>query len=311
LILKSFGGCFIIGGQLGIKVLFDKPLFRCYDIFVAKEADMNNIARQKELFTPAGRLAIKAGITNETPVRPIIENLIKGFIELVYPKICLSCKKPLGRFSIDNYVCLGCWANIKMNLPPFCRRCSRTLKKQDLAKNICRECLKKDVHFDRAFSPCVYEGTIKELIHQCKYGQKEYLAQTFAKLLAGFIKEYRVPVDNIDYIIPVPLHKAKLRQREFNQAEILCRFIGKDFNKPVIADNLFRCRQSRSQTELKPQARFLNVKDSFAVIEKDSLKGKNILLVDDVLTTGATASEASLALKNAGAMIVFVLTVAT
>ena len=128
--------------------------------------------------------------------------------------------------------------------------------------------------------------------------------------MINFIKEYSLPVNYLDFIIPMPLHKTKLREREFNQAEILSMHIAKEFNKDSISNILLRHRQTKTQTELKNKDRFLNVANSFSVDSRSDLKGKNILLIDDVLTTGATSSEAALALKKAGAQTVFVLTLA-
>lgn len=125
-----------------------------------------------------------------------------------------------------------------------------------------------------------------------------------------FIKEYNLPIGYIDFIIPIPLHRIRLREREFNQAEVLARNIAREFNKDLLNNNLIRHRLTKTQTDLEENERILNVKDSFRVLEKKCLKGKNILLIDDVLTTAATSSEAAYALKNAGANMVFVLTLA-
>jgi len=128
--------------------------------------------------------------------------------------------------------------------------------------------------------------------------------------MVEFIKEYNLPMQFIDAIIPIPLSKTKLREREFNQALILSSCIGSEFNKKVLADKLLRHKDTKTQTDLKDDERFLNVRDAFGVTEQSCIKGKNILLIDDVLTTGATCSQASLALKNAGANSVYVLTLA-
>ena len=125
-----------------------------------------------------------------------------------------------------------------------------------------------------------------------------------------FIKEYSLPIEYIDLVVPVPLHKTRLREREFNQAQVLSRHIAKEFNKKVSSGALERIRHTKSQAELVINQRRINVKNSFSAPKKSEVKGKNILLVDDVLTSGATSSEAASALKEAGAGIVFVLTLA-
>jgi len=236
--------------------------------------------------------------------------LIKGLVDLVYPRRCLACKNRLTVSAFDDFVCPECWCKIKRNLPPFCHSCGRRLQHADFAKNICVLCLKKKLHFDRAFSPCIYDGVLKELIHEFKYKGKDYLGLPLSKLMIEFIQEYDLPIDYLDFIIPIPLHKTRLREREFNQAEILSNYIAKEFKKEVLSDILIRNRHTKRQTDLETGDRFFNVKGSFSVTKDNLIQGKNLMVVDDVLTTGATSSEAAYALKEVGAGIVFVLTLA-
>ena len=236
--------------------------------------------------------------------------LINGLIDLVYPKKCLACKNKITALSVDNLICGACWEEIERNVPPFCYSCGRHLGKENLTKSICSTCLKKKLHFNRAFSPCIYTGIIKDLIHEFKYNNKDYLGPPLSRLMIDFIKEYNLPMQYIDLLVPIPLHKTRLRQREFNQAEVLSKYIAKEFQKDLSNEVLRRNRPTKTQTELELKERLLNVKDSFTVTKPEEIKDKNILLVDDVLTTGATSSEAALALKKAGANIVFVLTLA-
>ena len=236
---------------------------------------------------------------------------INALLDIIYPKSCLTCKRNLkGIPNIENSVCLDCWKKIKRNRPPFCYSCGRYLDNSRHTKHICPSCIKIPLCFDRAFSPCVYEGVIKDLIHEFKYKGKDYLGLPLSRIMIEFIKEYDLPMQFIDFVIPVPLHKTKLREREFNQAGILSDNIAKEFNKKVLRRHLIRNRPTKTQTELEDKERFTNVKDSFSVKEGPVIKGKNILLVDDVLTTAATSSEAASALKSAGAHIVFVMTLA-
>lgn len=240
----------------------------------------------------------------------MLRRLINGLVDIVYPKTCLACKDKIKTSSLNGLICTQCWGSIKRNLPPFCHSCGRQLEKNNFCKNICPVCQKTKLHFDRAYSPCIYTGVIKELIHEFKYKNKDYLGPVLSKPMIEFIKEYNLPIDFLDFIIPVPLHKTKLREREFNQAEILSKHIAEEFKKDVLTDILVRHRNTKTQTELELKERFTNVKGSFAVTKDAGIKGKSLLLVDDVLTTGATSSEAALSLKNAGANIVFVLTLA-
>ena len=241
----------------------------------------------------------------------MLRGFFEGIINIIYPKICLSCRRPLKEKSgVDNFVCNVCYSQIKRNLPPFCACCGRHLEKKQFARNLCPDCIRARPHFDRAFSPCVYDGVIKELIHQFKYNSKDYLGTTLSRFMVDFIKEYDFPMEHLDAIVPVPLHKIRLREREFNQAQILSNHLAREFKKDLVEKCLMRRRYTRTQTELEPHQRLVNVKGSFSVINEKYIKGKNILLVDDVLTTGATSSEAASTLKEAGAHIVFVLTLA-
>ena len=240
----------------------------------------------------------------------MLRRLFNGLANLVYPARCLSCRSALDSHAAGDLICATCLGNIKRNTPPFCHYCGRQLEKKTLAKNICRGCLKKNLHFDRAFSPCVYEGVAKELIHEFKYRSKEHLGKPLSTIMLDFIREYRLPVEFIDLVIPVPLAKNRLREREFNQSEILARHIAGELKKPLVTECLKRHRSTRRQTDLQPEKRFLNVSGSFSVTNAGEITGKNVLLIDDVLTTGATSSEAAGSLKNAGARIVFVLTLA-
>lgn len=240
----------------------------------------------------------------------MLSALLNGLVGLIYPNKCLACKKKLPSEIKENFICSACWGQIKLNAPPFCHCCGRHLAKNNLAKNICSSCQKTMLHFDRAFSPCLYEGVIKDLIHEFKYKKKDYLAGSLSRIMIDFIEEYTLPVSFVDLVVPVPLHKIRLREREFNQAKLLSEHIAKKFNKDLFDDGLVRLRNTRTQTEMENLERFQNVKDTFALNEPGRVKHKNILLIDDVLTTGATCSEAALTLKNAGANIVFVMTLA-
>ncbi len=241
----------------------------------------------------------------------LIRNLAGGIINIVYPKTCHVCKDKIGTSSIGGLVCSGCWAKIKINLPPFCRQCGRSLAGARFMKDTCAGCFGNIVYFDRAFSPCSYEGVVKELIHAFKYKNKDYLGDALSRLMIDFVKEYNLPIESMDLIVPVPLSKTRLREREYNHALILAGGLGREFNKSVVQDRLIRHRNTGTQTELEDTERFLNVKGAFSVNGQDAVRRKNILLVDDVLTTGATCSEAALTLKEAGANAVYVLTLAS
>ena len=186
----------------------------------------------------------------------MLRDFVSGLLDFIYPKACVVCKAGIkDKPCVDEILCAECWGKIKRNMPPFCHSCGRQLQKKNLTKHICPECVRKRLHFDRAYSPCVYDGTIKELIHEFKYKGRDYLGHTLSKLMVDFIKEYNLPMDYIDFIIPVPLHKTRMREREFNQAQVLSEHIAREFNKDLLNDALVRHRMTQTQTELDIEKR--------------------------------------------------------
>ncbi|RJP28173.1 MAG: ComF family protein [Candidatus Omnitrophota bacterium] len=238
-------------------------------------------------------------------------SLLKGIKDIIYPRVCIACNTKISEdASIEKLICLKCWEKIGRNKPPFCQQCGRQLQRKNINKSICDGCVRSNVYFDRAFSPYRYEGAIKKLIHNFKYNNKKFLNKPLANLLINFINEYEIPIRFIDFLVPIPLNNARLREREFNQSQLLAERLSMILSKPVLNNALSRVVNTRSQAELNGQERFINIKNAFRTIETSAIKGKNILLVDDVFTTGATLSEAACVLKKSGANIVFALTLA-
>lgn len=225
-----------------------------------------------------------------------------NFINIIYPARCAICHNVVSPKII---LCQDCLKAIELNVAPFCPRCGRGLN-----RSACGNCKKMAFHFDRAWSACRYKDIAAALIHLLKYKGKREIKNPLIKIITNFIKESRIPMHNIDIITPIPLHQAKLREREFNQSLLLSEGIAGVFNIKHSVKNLIRIKNQNTQTKLNVNSRFRNIKGSFKIKNSANFKNKNVLLVDDVLTTGATTSEASRVLKQAGARKVFVLTFA-
>jgi ComF family protein len=241
----------------------------------------------------------------------MLRGLFKGLQDLIYPNCCLVCKNKVPPPDRQELICSGCWNQIEKNLPPFCASCGRHLAPEAIEKNACPNCSKIDYFFDRAFSPCVYTGAVKKLIHEFKYAGKDYLGKPLGKLMHTFILDYRLPMEHLDFVIPIPLHKSRQREREFNQAEILSREVARKFDKQLLTNALIRVKPTKTQTGLTFQERCRNMEESFSVVKPELIKNTNLLLVDDVLTTGATSSQAARCLKESGAAKVLLLTLAS
>jgi len=239
-----------------------------------------------------------------------VKSFLNNLLSIFYPKICVVCHNSLENKAIDNFLCINCWQGIKRNVPPLCIICGREIRGTAINKSICLSCQTQRFSFDRVLSPCSYEGVMRELIHKFKYQNKSYLSPFLVRLLIDFIYQQHIALDDFDLVMPIPLHKIRLREREFNQAEFLAKQIAREFSLSLSSTNLWRKHHRQAQMELSEEKRWDNIKGCFALHDPEEVKGKNVLLIDDVITTGATCQEAASMLKAAGVGIVFVLTLA-
>ncbi len=250
----------------------------------------------------------------------VFRSLWKNFVNLVYTLTCLICKVRLTPLS-DKPLCTACWQGIDFNLSPFCRVCGKHLPACPVDNQadepatgraqafICKDCQRSAYFFSKAHSVCIYDGIIKECIHLFKYKAKLSLAQPLSKLMVDFAGNF-LNMQNIDLILPVPLHGSKLRSRQFNQAALLAKGLAEAFSKQVQDKLLIKIHSGPAQVNLSRTKRLENVQGSFKVKDIGPLKDRNILLVDDVLTTAATANECAKTLLEAGAQRVDVFTLA-
>jgi len=208
----------------------------------------------------------------------------------------------------ENLICQCCYQKIKYNRGIFCKRCGLTLH-LDYNKS-CPACKNRNFHFDRAWSACIYEEPLKKLIHLFKYNLKLKLKKLFTPILTRFIKDSHLPMQDYDLLLPVPMHPARLRQRDVNHSQILTGDIQSYFDIPISCGKLTSKHRYHPQAQLKVRERLNNVKDAFRVSCKDAFKDKKVLIIDDVFTTGSTVSEIANALKQDGAWRVDVLTLA-
>jgi len=175
----------------------------------------------------------------------------------------------------------------------------------------CGMCRRAAPPFQRAVAYGAYDGTLRDLIHLLKYQQIKPVAPLLGRLLAEALAGVRLPEPLV--VVPVPLFKRKLRERGFNQTEEIARaFMHRRLLRSIQLDtcSLVRVRETASQTGLTRHQRRANLRGAFAVARPESIEGRNVLVIDDVMTTGTTAGECSRVLLRAGAKQVFVATVA-
>lgn len=192
---------------------------------------------------------------------------------------------------------------------PLCPVCGVPHGTEGGIDHLCSRCMLTPPPFDGARGAFLYDGPLQMLIHRHKYGHKAHLRRPLALLAIRRLTPFVHSVAP-DVIIPVPLHRTRLRERGFNQAVLMGVVLAREWRLPLLRDTLRRVRPTAAQVTLSAQERHSNVRGAFAVTDPARIAGKRVLLVDDVSTTGSTVAECSRVLKGAGAGAVFVATVA-
>jgi ComF family protein len=236
------------------------------------------------------------------------QSWLNAGLGLLYPEVCQLCHKQRA-VARDGFVCSSCWSHVRFIRAPFCERCGLPFEGDFTTKFECTNCREMELHFSSARSAVVAKTVVLEAIHRFKYSH----ALWFENFLADLLLREAAPVlknESWDFIVPVPLHPLKQREREFNQAEILARHLADKTSIPLNNKILRRITPTATQTLLSREQRATNMHGAFAVRDKVQLAGKKIVIVDDVFTTGATTSACARALRSAGADDVCVWTVA-
>lgn len=226
-----------------------------------------------------------------------------GFL---YPNVCQFCQNNSAT-QREGYVCAACWTQVRFIRAPFCERCGLPFEGDITTAFECTNCRDLEFHFTSARSAVVAKTLVLEAIHRFKYSRALWLENFLADLL---IRE-AVPVlkdQGWDAVVPVPLHPVKLRDREFNQAEILARRLATALKIPLETEVLRRKVATVTQTFLTRELRAKNMTNAFIAMPK--LRGKKAIIVDDVFTTGATTGACAKALRAMGATEICVWTVA-
>lgn len=214
-------------------------------------------------------------------------------LDILFPPVCLICQKSLEYTEKEKALCVNCFSNIPIAQTLTCPVCGARLAQN---KKICHE-----YSSYRLAAAATYNNeTVKELIWQLKYHRKTAAARPSAEILKTHLKNLELNISNY-HILAVPLHKNRERERGFNQSELIADELAKKISLPLIKNGLLRIKDTEPQAETKDfEARKSNMKDSFFVNQPQLIKAKNIILIDDVFTSGATLTEAVKTLRAAG-----------
>lgn len=235
-----------------------------------------------------------------------------SFLQFLLPSRCAVCQDTL-RVGSRSVVCGGCWSRVRFLAPPFCPRCGRPFGGRPVAhppSHLCQDCRSRHPRYLLARSALLYDrdDPLREVLLLFKHGRRDALGRHLGRLMAERATTlFGQP--SVDAVVPVPLHRQRERERGFNQSEILASVVARSSRLPVLRKALIRIRSTLPQTG-KPRERARNVRGAFAVGNPEMVKERILLLVDDVLTTGATVNECAKVLMKAGARGVLVYTLA-
>jgi competence protein ComFC len=233
---------------------------------------------------------------------------LEAGLGFLYPEVCQHCGNERATAG-QGFIGPRCRELVQYIEPPFCERCGLPYEGAITAPFECSNCREMDLHFAQARSAAAARGVVLDVIHRYKYQRALWFEPFLADLL---VERAAAPLraENWDLIVPVPLHPQKHAEREFNQAERLARRLSAATHIPVGVRCLRRVLSTRTQTQLTRTQRAANVRHAFALGEGTLPAGRRIVLVDDVLTTGATTSACARVLMDAQAEKVCVWTVA-
>lgn len=220
--------------------------------------------------------------------------IVSGTVELIWPRRCWLCD-----VECTSSLCDSCQTDLTSDTSLTCPRCSSTVGPYSDLSDGCDQCRKHNYHFDAAYRLGIYDGRLREAVLRIKHESGEALAEELGRVLPR-LRSAGLNAHQLDAVVPVALHWLRRWSRGYNQSETLARTIADSLRLPF-HNWLMRIRPTPSQRAQTATARWENVRGAFRVRRGAPVQGKRILLVDDVLTTGATADAAALALRQAGA----------
>lgn len=236
----------------------------------------------------------------------MIRKIVDNVLYLFFPISCAGCGALLP--PDDKYrVCAKCIGGMRfISEVLYCQICGEPLPS---GGTTCWRCKKEKSYFEMSRSAVFYEGVARDLVHKFKYKGYEYLKHFFAKLLIELAKG--IPeIFSCQWVIPVPLHRVKKILRGYNQAELLASVYCKSLKKNLLRDVLIRKKFTKQQSSLNREERFKNIEGAFILKSAEAIKGKDVLLIDDVQTTSATLNQCAKVLKRGGCKRVYCLTIA-
>ena len=242
--------------------------------------------------------------------RALLQQVIETALTFLYPAQCRACDTPLGLETVP-YLCNACWAQMQFIEPPWCEMCGTPLRSASSfdGSEVCDACAKAPPRYGKLRTIAFYEAALREAIHLFKFQKRTGLAKPLIQLMLTHLPD-DCRIEDYDFILPIPIHKKRLRERGFNQSRLLAEGIAKAKGVPMATNIFVRHKNTKAQSSLAGRERQENITDAFELRKPDAIFGKHLLLIDDVFTTGATIREAVKELWNADPGEIDVLTLA-
>ena len=230
---------------------------------------------------------------------------LDAVLDSVWPRVCAvkTCARPVDRDR--RHLCSACFAGLPYHeAGGCCRICGTTIVSKVQHDFICETCVKEKPAYEFARSAVVYEAPVDQLLNDFKFGAAVWLAEDLADLLEGAVHA-KLQVADVDVVVPVPLHPNRLRARGYNQSALLAQALGRRINRRVDERSFRRIRDTEHQSRLSGDERRKNLVGAFAVTDARGIRGRTVLLIDDVMTSGNTFSHCAKALLDGGAFRVW------
>ncbi|WP_058485998.1 ComF family protein [Defluviitalea phaphyphila] len=223
--------------------------------------------------------------------------LIDIILNIIYPPKCIFCNTiiPIQK---EKGICDDCKKSLPFIKEKVCQKCGKPIDNIE-ERNTCFDCIKYPPIYDKGWALLVYEGIVRDMIYRFKYGGHKEYAVYLGVLMANKIKNENIK-EKFDLIIPIPMHLKKKRIRGYNQSEELAKIISKQLKIPIDITILTRIKETKPQSGLSITQRKNNLKKAFKIKQNTDLKGKKILLIDDIYTTGSTINTCANILKKKG-----------
>lgn len=233
----------------------------------------------------------------------MIKRVLASLANYILPYRCSSCSQLIDK---EQGMCAPCFSKLNFITSPYCSCCGFPFEFFIEGQNLCGRCVAKQPNYDLARSLFKFDLESKKLIHAFKYNDRTAHSKMFAKLI---ISRYKQEIEEVDLVIPVPMHRIKRIFRQYNPAQILAKDIADLLKIPMVPDVLIKTKWTKPQTKLTKYQREKNLSGSLVFNIKRIVKGMRVLLVDDVKTTGTTCNTCTKLLKTAGATSVKLVTV--